>query len=63
MKEENLEMIDDLCDSDDLMCMEKMFGVWLRECNSPTYRKLIAALIDIGERTIANVICEEQGKT
>ena len=49
--------------SDDHMRMIKMFGVWLRTSNSPTYGTLIKALGDIGKRNIAESLCQQLGES
>ena len=48
--------------SDDRMRMIKMFGVWLENGETPTYRKLLKALVDIDKKDIANSICKDLGK-
>ena len=48
--------------SDDRMRMIKMFGIWLKQGENPTYRKLIKALVDIDKEDIAKSICKGLGK-
>ena len=48
--------------SDDRMRMIKMFGIWLKQGENPTYRKLINALIEIDKKDIAKSICTGLGK-
>ena len=40
----------------------KVFGVWLEKGESPTYRKLLKALVNIGKRDVAESVCTEIGK-
>ena len=40
----------------------KVFGVWLEKGESPTYGKLLKALVNIGKRDVAEAICNEIGK-
>ena len=58
---EDLNRIEDKY-SDDHMRMVKMFGVWLKEGEDPTYRKLLQALVEIDKRDIAQSICTGLGK-
>ena len=48
--------------SDDRMRMIKMFGIWLKQGENPTYRKLIKALVEIDKKDIAKSICTGLGK-
>ena len=48
--------------SDDRMRMILMFGVWLEEGEDPTYRKLLKALMNIGNRVVAESMCTEIGR-
>ena len=48
--------------SDDRMRMIKMFGIWLKQGENPTYRKLIKALVEIDKEDIAKSICTGLGK-
>ena len=40
----------------------KMFGVWLEKGESPTYRKLLEALVGIDKKDFAQSICTQLGK-
>ena len=40
----------------------KMFGVWLEKGESPTYRKLLKALVNISKRDVAESVCTDIGK-
>ena len=40
----------------------KMFGVWLEKGENPTYRKLLKALVNIGQRDVAESICTRLGR-
>ena len=42
--------------------MIKMFSVWLKKGEKPTYRKLLKALENIGKRNVAELICTELGR-
>ena len=42
--------------------MIKVFGVWLEKGETPTYRKLLKALVNIGKRDVAESICTEIGE-
>ena len=59
--DEELDKIEDKY-SDDPMRMIKMFGVWLKQGENPTYKKLIKALVDIDKKDIAESICTDLGK-
>ena len=48
--------------SDDRMRMIKMFGIWLKQGENPTYRKLIKVLVEIDKEDIAKSICTGLGK-
>ena len=49
--------------SDNHMRMIKMFGVWLRTSNSPTYGTLIKALTNIGKRNTAESLRQQLGES
>lgn len=59
--QEELEKIEEKY-SDDHVRLIKMFGTWLRTSNSPTYRTLLKALIDIGKRNTAESLCQKLGE-
>ena len=46
---------------DNQMCKVKMFGTWLRVDTSATYEKLARALVVVGDRSLAEVICTARG--
>ena len=48
--------------NDDRMRMVKMFGVWLEKGETPTYRKLLEALVNIDKRDVAESMCTEIGR-
>ena len=58
---EELNKIEDKY-NDDHMRMVKMFGVWLEKGETPTYRKLLEALVNIGKRDVAESMCTEIGR-
>ena len=58
---ENLNKIEDKY-SENRMRMVKMFGVWLDKGETPTYRTLIKALVDIDKEDVAQLICTDLGK-
>jgi hypothetical protein len=35
----------------------KMFGMWLEKGGTPTYRKLVEAIVEIGKRDVAESMC------
>ena len=49
--EKGLKILEDSADSHKRLI--KMFGVWLEKGESPTYRKLVEALVEIGKKNIA----------
>ena len=58
---EELNKIEDKY-NDDRMRMVKMFGVWLEKGETPTYRKLLEALVEIDKKDVAQSICIKLGK-
>ena len=36
--------------------------MWLEKGENPTYRKLLKALVNVGKRDVAELICTEIGK-
>ena len=44
------------------MRLIKMFGVWLEKGENPTYRQLLKALVNIGKRDVAELLCTELGR-
>ena len=58
---ENLNKIEDKY-SENRMRMVKMFGVWLDKGETPTYRTLIKALVDIDKEDVAQSICTDLGE-
>ena len=48
--------------SDDRMRMVKMFGVWLEKGETPTYKILLKALVDVDKKDIAQSVCTDLGK-
>ena len=61
LDDEDLKEIEDKY-SDERMRLLKMFGVWLEKGETPTYRILLKALVDIDEKDIAQSICTDLGK-
>ena len=59
--DEDLKEIEDKY-SDDRMRLLKMFGVWLKKEENPTYRTLLKALVEIDKKDIAQSICTDLGK-
>ena len=60
--QEELEKLEEKY-SDDHMRAIKMFGIWLRTSNDPTYHTLIKALIDIGKKNTAESLCQKLGES
>ena len=46
---------------DEKLCRTKMFGVWRREDDNPSYEKLLLALVSIGRRDLVESICKRKG--
>ena len=46
---------------DEKLCRTKMFGVWRREDDDPSYEKLLLALVSIGRRDLVEYICKRKG--
>ena len=44
------------------MCKIKMFAEWQRGDTNSTYEKLVRALAAVGERKLAESVCNNQGK-
>ena len=44
------------------MRLIKMFGMWLEKGESPTYRKLLEALVEIDKKDVAQSIYTKSGK-
>ena len=44
------------------MCKVMMFSKWLSSDTNPTYEKLIKALAAVGKRSLAESVCDRQGK-
>ena len=59
--DEELNKVEDKY-SDDKMRMLKVFGVWLKKGENPTYRTLLKALVDMDKKDIAQSICTDLGK-
>ena len=59
--DEDLKEIEDKY-SGDRMRLLRMFGVWLKKGEKPTYRTLLKALEDIDKKDIAQLICTDLGK-
>ena len=49
-------------DSDPYRRLIKVFGVWLEKGETPTYRKLLEALVEIDKKDVAQSICIKLGK-
>ena len=58
------EELDDLEEkySDPHKRLLKMFNVWLEKGDTPTYRKLLKALVNIRVKDIAQSLCADLGK-
>ena len=61
VEQEELDAIEDKY-RDDHLRMVKMFGVWLRKGECPSYRKLVEALVAIRRRDIAEALCQQISK-
>ena len=57
-----LEILEEKYSADPHKRLIKMFGVWLEKGESPTYRKLVEALVEIDKKDIAQAICMKLGK-
>lgn len=60
--EYELCVIEDNYPRDNKACKRKMFSTWLKLNPNSSYPKLIKALQEIGEMTIANDLCRKHGK-
>ena len=40
----------------------KMFELWLKRKPDASYEQLIKALCEVGDETVANILCEKYGK-
>ena len=61
--DEDLDNLDKEYSDDPHMRLIKMFGVWLDKGETPTYRKLLKALVEIDKKDVAKSICTtELGK-
>ena len=61
ISEDDLEVIEKNYVRDNHMCKVKMFGTWLRVDTSATYSKLARALVAVGCRSTAEVVCTTRG--
>ena len=61
LDDEELSKVEDEY-SDDSMRTLKMFGLWLKKGENPTYRTLLKALVEIDKKDIAQSICTDLGK-
>ena len=62
VEDEELDELKEKYSDDPHMRLIKMFGIWLEKGESPTYRKLIEALMEIDKKDIAQSICTKLGK-
>ena len=60
--DEELDDLEEKYKDDPHKRLLKMFGVWLKKGENPTYRKLLKALVNIGKRDVAESICTEIGR-
>ena len=60
--DEELDELRKEYNDDPHMRLIKMFGVWLEKGETPTYRKLLEALVEIDKKDIAQSICTKLGK-
>jgi len=58
---DKLDMIESNYTRNNDLCKVKMFGAWLRMDTSATYRKLVRALVTLGNRNIAKEMCTKRG--
>ena len=58
----DLDVIEKNYPRDTDMCKVKMFSKWLRSDTNPNYEKLIKALAAVGNRSLAESVCDRQGK-
>ena len=61
MDDEELEELEQKY-SDPHRRMVKIFDIWLKKGENPTYRKLIKALVDIDKKDVAQSLCTDLGE-
>ena len=60
-EDEELEVLEQKY-SDPHRRMVKIFDIWLKKGENPTYRKLIKALVDIDKKDVAQSLCTDLGE-
>ena len=62
VRADDLEVIEKDYPRDTKLCKVKMFNKWLSSDTNPNYEKLIKALAAVGKKSLAESVCDRQGK-